>query len=594
MKVTKLSIQKAIIAICSLSVLSACQSYLDVRPDSKFDQEFVFSSLISANRAVLGVYDQLGKDHGFGSRLSMMYPYDADDMLGVSGLGSDNGSRAISRYTVHATNTQLAGPFSQLYRGVERANICISNIPKMSLYENGNADTKVQLRRLYGEALTLRAQFYFTLIRTWGDVPASFIPSYEMPSLYIEKSDRNVIYEQILNDLQLASELVPWKGEAGAGTDERITKGAVKGLRARIALARGGYSLRKDKTMSRDDDYQDYYRIARNECWDIMQKRDIHTLNPSFEDVFKKITSYTIEPNGEVMFEVAMGKDLESRIGYYDGPRFYIAGNTALLGNGSVRVLPTYFYAFDSLDTRRDVTIAIHQSNLETGIKVGVSASLMTNGKFRADWISPTITSSIQNLGINWPILRFSDVLLMYAEAENEINGAAGAREYVKEVRKRAFHPSLWQEKVEDYVNNISDEDFFEKGIMQERYFEFGGEGVRKYDLIRWGKLAEYLKNAREEMAKMRARQAPYDTLPQRMFYKQNSTSLTWGNSFYEASPTSIPGYTAVAWVSTSGISTALTTQLAQDFIENHSELFPLPHSETESNYMLKQDFGNF
>lgn len=592
MKKTKLFIQKVIIAICSLSILFSCQNYLDVSPVSKFDQEFVFSSLISANRAVMGVYDQLGKDPGFGSRLSMMYPYDADDMLGVTGNGEDNGTQAISRYKVHATNTQLLQPFNQLYKGIERANICISSIPKMSLYENGSAETKSELRRLYGEVLTLRAQYYFTLIRTWGDVPAPFIPSYEMPTLYIEKSDRNVIYEQILMDLKQAEDLVPWKGEAGAGIDERITKGAIKGLRARIALARGGYSLRKDKSMKRDVDYRDYYQIARDECWDIMQRRDIHTLNPSFEAVFKDITSYKVESNGEVMFEVAMGKDLESKLGYYDGPRFYVAGNTQLLGNGSVRVLPVYFYAFHPLDLRRDVTIAIYQANLGTGIKIGINASTMTNGKFRADWVTPAPTTSVQTLGINWPILRFSDVLLMFAEADNELKGAPSPEAITafEEVRKRAF-----VNPVDMGTTPTTYEDFFE-AIVNERYFEFGGEGIRKYDLIRWNRLGEYLTKARDEMIKMRARQAPYTTLPQRMFYKENSTSIIWGNSFYTASPAvgSLPGYKDVAWVSSSGITTALTTQMAVGFVQNHSELFPLPHSATESNYMLKQDFGDF
>ena len=583
-------LHKTIAAIGVFSLLYSCKDYLNVRPTSTFDKDFVFGSLLSAQRAVLGVYDQLGKDMGFGSRLSLMYPYDADDMLGVSGAGNENGSRAISRYNVHATNTQIIGPFNQLYAGVERANICISNIPEMDLYENGDEETKIQLRRLLGEALTLRAQFYFTLIRTWGDVPAQFVPSYEMPTLYIAKTDRNEIYEQILKDLETATALVPWKGEYGAGTDERITKGAVKGLRARIALARGGYSLRKEKIMKRDDDYLDFYKIARDECRDVMQREDIHTLNPQFEDVFKSITSYKIEANGEVMFEVAMGKDVESRLGYYDGPRFYIAGNSALLGNGSVRVLPTYFYAFDSLDTRRDVTIAAHQANLGTGVKIGVSASTMTNGKFRADWITPVLTTSVQTLGINWPILRYSDVLLMFAEAENELlkGPSQAAIEAFEKVRKRAFSdPSKIGNTPTDY------EGFF-TAIVNERYFEFGGEGVRKYDLIRWNKLAAHLKRTKEEMTKMRARQAPYHTLPRQMFYKLNSTTLIWGNSFYKESPASISGYAAVNWVINTGITTAFTTQVAENFIENHSELFPLPQAAMEANPMLIQDFGHF
>lgn len=586
----KNSIKKVVFLCAFIISFSSCNEYLNVRPKSSFDKDFVFGSLLSAERAVLGVYDMLGKDVGFGSRLSMMYPYDADDMLGVSGNGGDNGSRAISRYSVHATNTQLIGPFNQLYAGIERANICIKYIPEMPLFESGDETTKLQLKRLLGEVLTLRAQFYFTLIRTWGDVPAQFIPSSEMETLYIAKSDRNEIYSQILEDLKLASDLVPWKNELGVGVDERISKAAVKGLRARIALARGGYSLRKNKMNTRDSDFKEYYQIAKDECFAIMQREDIHKLNPKYEEVFKSLTNYKIEPNGEVLFEVAMGREVESRLGYYDGPRFYIAGNGALLGNGAIRVLPTYFYAFDSLDLRRDVTIAAYQSHLGTGIKTGVNASTMTNGKYRADWINPVLTTSVQLLGINWPILRLSDVYLMFAEADNELNNGPSneAISAFEKVRKRAFKdPSKIGTTPTDYAG-------FFNAIVNERYFEFGGEGVRKYDLIRWNKLGEHLKKTKEEMTKMRARQAPYDKLPKQMFYKLNSTSLIWGNSFYTASPTQMEGYQSVNWVISSGITTAFTTQVAEGFKENHSELFPLPQTALEANPKLIQDFGDF
>ncbi|MCH5716642.1 RagB/SusD family nutrient uptake outer membrane protein [Niabella hibiscisoli] len=94
------------------------------------------------------------------------------------------------------------------------------------------------MQRLYGEALTLRAQFYFELIRNWGDVPASFIPSIDQPNLFLEKTDRDVIYDSLIADLKRAEDLVPWRTEVSS--DERITKGAVKALRARLALYSGG------------------------------------------------------------------------------------------------------------------------------------------------------------------------------------------------------------------------------------------------------------------------------------------------------------------------------------------------------------------
>ncbi|TZF83642.1 RagB/SusD family nutrient uptake outer membrane protein [Pedobacter sp. BS3] len=586
MKTTRYYLVLMVAALITLS--SACKKYLDLEPPSAFDEKYVFSSVSSATSAVLGVYDRLAGDQAYGSRLSMMYPYDTDEMIGVTNAASpDNSSRDLSRYNLQPSNAQLSAPFNQLYAGVERANICIKNIPAMDLYTNGSADDKKQLQRLYGEALTLRAQFYLELIRNWGDIPAQFEPSIDQPDLFLPKTDRDEIYDRLIADLKTAEDLVPWRTEVAS--DERITKGAVKALRARMALYRGGYSLRRESgVMERRPDYLTYYQIARDECYDIMQHRDQHTLNPSFQAVFKDgIDSYKIEPHGEVMFEVAMAREVDSKLGYYDGPRFYIPGNTALLGNGSVRVVPVYFYAFNSLDTRRDVTTTPYYNNADKTKAVQTLVN-MTSGKFRSDWINPALTSAIQATGINWPIIRFSDVLLMFAEAENELNNGptADAKNAYEEVRKRAFKGH----ETEIGVTPSTKEDFF-NAIVNERYFEFGGEGIRKYDLIRWNLLGQKIQEARDNYTKMLNQEAPYDKLPKYMYYKPGSTEVIWGNSLYEPSPATAPtGYTRVNWVAS--ITTTWITNLAQLFRPNHSELLPIPQSARDANPLITQDYG--
>lgn len=458
----------------------------------------------------------------------------------------------------------------------------------MALYSNGSEVEKQQLRRLYGEALTLRAQFYLELIRNWGDLPAIFEPAIDQSDLYLPKTDRDEIYNRLLDDLKTAAELVPWRNDAGVAIDERITKGAVKGLRARIALFRGGYSLRKaSQQMERKPDYLDFYKIARDECAEIMQHRDKHNLNPSFEDIFKNnIDAFKIEPNGEVMFEVALGKDISGRIGYYDGPRFYAPGS-AQLGNSSVRAVPVYFYAFDALDTRRDVTLAPYYNNADKTKAVQTMVN-MTSGKFRADWWNPAPVSASQQTGINWPILRFSDVLLMFAEAENELNNGPtdAARTAYEEVRRRGFKGN----EGAIGVTPADKADFF-NAIVNERYLEFGGEGIRKYDLVRWNLLASKISETRANYTKMLNKQAPYNNLPLSMYYKSASPDVIFSNSLYAPAPTATPvGYTKVAWISS--ITAAWITNFAQYFKPNHSELLPLPQSVIESNPKLTQDYG--
>src|SRR6478736_417524 len=233
----------------------SCEDYLELKPLSSFGPDYVFSNVANATKAVTGIYSSLGGDAGYGIRVSMYYPYDNDEMMGQGATPyPDNERRDIAHYNVQPSNTQLATPFNQMYAGIERANICIYYIPKMAQYTSGTDDEQKELKRLHGEALTLRAQYYYELIRNWGDVPAQFLPSSFETDLFKAREDRDVIYDHILADLADASALVPWRSQAG--TTERITQGAVRGLRARIALARGGYSLRSDNVMKRPANYK--------------------------------------------------------------------------------------------------------------------------------------------------------------------------------------------------------------------------------------------------------------------------------------------------------------------------------------------------
>ncbi|WP_276480473.1 RagB/SusD family nutrient uptake outer membrane protein [Paraflavitalea pollutisoli] len=574
---------------CLFITTTSCKKLLNKEPKSAFDEEYVFNSVANATSAVMGAYEAVTGLQGYGSRLSLMYPYDTDEMIGVTNTSApDNSSRDLSRYNYRSTNAQLPGPFQLLYVGIERANTCIKNIPGMQQYTGGSALEQQQLKRLQGEALTLRALYYLELIRNWGDVPAQFEPSIDQVDLFLPKADRDSIYDRLLADLKTAADLVPWRNEAGVNIDERITKAAVKGLRARIALFRGGYSLRRGSNqMERRSDFPTYYKIARDECFDIMQRRDIHTLNPSFQSVFKDgLDSYKIDPFGEVIFELAMAKGLTGNLGYYDGPRFYVEGNSGQLGNSSIRIVPTYFYSFDSLDQRRDVTTAPYYNNADK-TKTLQTLVNMTSGKFRADWINPAPTSTTQQLGINWPLLRFSDVLLMFAEAENELNNGPtpAATAAYEEVRKRGFGAN---------AGNIgatpTDKAAFFTAIVNERFWEFGGEGIRKYDLIRWNLLAQKIEETRANYTKLLNRQAPYDKVPQHMFYKTGSATIVYGNSLYKASPSAISGFTRINWVAS--ITSAWVTNVAQLFTPNKGELMPIPQSAIESNYRLSQDYG--
>src|SRR5215475_8168999 len=145
-------------------LVGSCKKYLEPAAVSVFSPDYVFNNVQNAQKAVLGAYQDLQGDNGYGIRISMYFPYDNDEMIGLHQIG-DNDRGDIAHYNANAGNAQLYSPFNQLYQGIERANICIYNIPRMALYSNGTLTQIGELKRLVGEALTLRAQYYFELIR---------------------------------------------------------------------------------------------------------------------------------------------------------------------------------------------------------------------------------------------------------------------------------------------------------------------------------------------------------------------------------------------------------------------------------------------
>lgn len=619
---TQYSIQKISIVCCMLLVFGSCKKYLDQKPITDVSTEVVFKDVNSTYKAIAGVYSRLVGDAGFGIRVSLYYPVDNDEMQGPTGAG-DNDRRDIARYAATSGNAQITNPFNQMFQGIEFANICIANIPNMAMYSNGTDQEKKKLQRMYGEALALRAQFYFEAIRNWGDLPAHFKPASELAltTPFPFRVDRDSLYAQLLADLQLAETLVPWKNEVAAigdPVDERLTQGAIRGLRARLALFRGGYALRQQGGVQRKADYLSFYQIAKDECNAIINSAQ-HSLNPSYKALWKdQVCAHALaDPNGELMFQasgIGLSGAEDTKLGYYNGPR---VNN---LGNSSVNPLPSYLYLFDSTDQRRDVTVTTYFTNLN-GTRAGQVITNMTDGKYRRDWITnPSFapTDAVQYFGLKWQILRYADVLLMFAEAENELNGpTAAAYNAINMVRRRGYgKPINTPDITVDIPAALTKAEFF-KYIVRERALELGGEGIRKYDLIRWNLLGTAITESRANMNRMAAvtamvnptYMAPYPTycisanLPIRMYIINNTTadnsnmSVNGGmyfNSLYKTAPGSTPaGTTSLNWLTTA-INAAGTNspvgRYATGFVTGKGELLPIPQPARDANINLTQN----
>jgi hypothetical protein len=158
--------------------------------------------------------------------------------------------------------------------------------------------------------------------------------------------------------------------------------------------------------------------------------------------------------------------------------------------------------------------------------------------------------------GVDWPVLRYADVLLMFAETQNEIYGTPtdSAKWALKEVRKRAFPESGWPDKVDGYISKVSagKKEFF-NALVNERGWEFMGEGVRKDDLIRWNLLGEKIQYMRDENSKLFSGTDPnYQHVPDYLYWKYDTDGehIIFLNKDYRITPsgTTLVGWTRTAW----------------------------------------------
>lgn len=600
-------------AIAGTLTVNSCNDFLEVESLSNTAEKQQFDSASDTFSALVGVYNATMGDNTYGQRMNLILTQSGDD-LRTSGDYNANDRRGISCFGAIPTNTELSKPFLDTYAGIERANLVIKNIPLSPVYQTGSAADKKLMDRYLGEALTLRAQFYYDLIKNWGDVPFQDVPSSDLPDLYLPKTDRDIIYDKILDDLLKAETLVPWRAEANT-TAQRISKAAVKGLRARIALARAGWSLRRNpQQMMQGSNPQKYYKIAYDECKDIINSGQ-HQLNPSYEGMFRSLHTNSQDATNEVIYAIgAFGGNsrTDSKIGYYNGLRH---DDTDWKSSGGINAIPVYFYEFGKNDLRRDVNIAIFrvsatkQADLQTSIN-------WNDGKFRKSWTS--ITGTSQNLGIDWPLLRYADILLMFAEADNELNGGPSqeAINAVLAVRQRAYAGNLGQ------VGTIpTGKAAFFDYIVKERQLEFGGEGLRKYDLIRWNLLETKINETRTKLTQFMNGTGAYANVPEYIFYKKPASTVSNYNpaktaqqnvldiDFYTTggvakadvfyapnqSVATPSGYTKVNWrlaMTQPYISGDPVKSYAYYFQPNRKELLPLSLDVVNANYNLTQDYG--
>lgn len=442
------TMKSIITSLCLLLVLfTSCTEVLDRTPQGEYTLENFFRNEEQAVQAVNSVYNQLRswETHVF-------------SFIGMTDIVSDDADKGsftsdgffleeVDQFTYTPTNVAPASVWSGYYTGIFRANLAVENLPEVPEIDE-------QLRtRLLGEARFLRAYFYFNLVRWFGDVPLLLNPFPD--DFAIPRTPRDEVYAQIEADLQAAiSALPPSYNGVDVG---RATSGAARAMLAKVALTRGNYQQAADLSL-------EVINSGR------------YALYPSFSGLFTLDGENSSESLFEVQaaaFEIGGGGTQYNEV---QGVR-----GVPNLGWGFNRPSDDLIAAFEPGDPRRDATILYVGEVLPDGSGIVEGDPNIVGERFNQKAYVTDHPGGNGNGPGNIRVLRYADVLLIAAEALNELGRSEEALTYLNMVRARARGGS--SSVLPDVTT--TDQAQLREAIWHERRVELALEQHRWFDLVR-------------------------------------------------------------------------------------------------------------
>lgn len=490
----------------SISILSltSCSDILTEKPVNVYEKDVFFIREENAEMAVIGVYAGVTGDYNLWASDDIYYPNRTEN---------DNGQSALCHYISTPANQSINSAWKNRYTALNRANYTIDGIQQMKGYRDNK-----KLQSLAAEVMFLRALVSFDLVRMWGDVPYTTEYSKNYEDTYKPRTDRQIIYDQIISDLDYAKKHLVWADNSSS--PERATQGSARALLMRVQLHRAGYSLQMNGKLERpDEDKRKNYLNTVIEEWEAFQEEggNFHGFyedtENSYEALFKSFSAEKLNSK-ESLFEIAYQYpnrkgNFGTMIGVPVGQPV-IASNeqNSVMGRAAnqFQCLPEWNDFFEEADQRRQVMVAMHTWDWNTEQHTHVRREVTNTayvGKWRREWM-PLGYDDPNSSNANFCYIRYGEIVLTAAEAYNELGNTAKAWELINMIRKRAkatelslsnYKSLMKAPKVWD-LNFIDDSD--ETGkirtvLFWERAFELAYEGVRKYDLIRWGIFKETL-----------------------------------------------------------------------------------------------------
>ena len=537
-----------ILCIGLLATFASC-NFLETETYDYLEEEDIYRNEKSCMAGLAGIYDALGANGCYGQLLWGDLDAGTDIMVYNREAQKDNILIAFHNY--NNTHTSLKDAWSALYNGINRANTYIKFIEERNDSECGGAAKKAMF---LGEAKALRAVFYMNLVAFWGEVPLRLEPTLDLSDQLKKKSSQSDIYNQIITDLLDAeASCLNAKDLNGPG---RISKTTAQALLARAYMWQSGYPV-----------YSNTWDKALEYALKV-KKSGLHRLHKDTDGIngyralFIKMCSNQYDLNTrESMFEVEFygnGQDQTNeagRVGLYNGVQQTKVSDEHPYAYGFYDATKYLFRLYESSDARQWWNIADYKyttTNDElTEVERTASEKDREDGncaKWRAKYI-PERPLSRNNSSINFPIMRYSDVLLMIAECANEVEGVTQeAVDAINQVRSRAGASTI---QAGDYTQET-----FRQFVRDERTRELCFEVPRRMELRRHG--ADYFKKQLKVLT------------DQTQFYPDKQNKQIYKVGYERESVKALP---------------------ANNFADKHI-YFPIPQSELNVNTICGQTTG--
>lgn len=411
--------KKNILFICMLILLSGCDSFLDLQPIDYPVEDNFYSDAKGLEGALIGAYDELQSSDQYGAKFQTLMEMRGDNILNNNSGASGGITYQIEVFTETPANSNLSGAWLSLYNVIYRCNLILQNVETVKMTDD-------QRNKIAGQAAFIRALSYFNVVRLWGKAPLITKVQTVDEARNNKRAEVDVIYDQIIQDLEIAKKLPASWGDSEKGG---VTSYAAQALLAKIYLYRGRYA-------------------------DVVSE-----LSPVVEAIEKGVVLSLVPMNQTFPGNLKTSKDVIFAIQFLKGGvGESVHQNNRYRNNDNGNVISLEQSEFESGDIRKELVTP-------TG-----------NGERPQKFNAPAENNETSG---DFPVLRCAEVMLMYAEALNEISYPdANALAALNAVRVNAGLASKT-------AIDLNSKESFRQAVYKERHLELALECDRWFDIVR-------------------------------------------------------------------------------------------------------------